>query len=82
MLFRSARAHLTSPWETYSKGDQEYHLDVARASLEAAAPFIAAQALRDALDEVDTMRSGPAAAPYVSATKALLRSIADQWDGP
>ena len=43
----AARAHLTSPWETYSKGDQEYHLDVARASLEAAAPFIAAQALDD-----------------------------------
>lgn len=58
----------------YDHGDLEE-------ALKAAAPLIAAQALRDALDEVDTMRSGPAGAPYVSATKGVLRSIADQWDG-
>ena len=73
------RGHQTWP-DGYDESQQAVIRAAARKDLEAAAPFIAAQALRDALNEVDTMRSGPAAAPYVSATKALLRSIADQWD--
>jgi hypothetical protein len=46
----------TLPWDTIPEDWQAYYRDSARAALEAAGPFIAAQSLRDAAEELDWVK--------------------------
>ena len=45
--------------------------------LEAARPFIAAQAVWDAANRINIHQFGPVAAPYLSAIKAQIKADAD-----
>ena len=67
-------------WNNAHTEDQRHHRNEARKILNAVAPQIAAQVLRNSADRIATGQFGPAAAPYVSAIKSQIRADADHLD--
>ena len=80
LIERAARALWDEPgWEQATHEQREYHREAAERALSAVAPLIAAQALRDAADELRRMDDGRTGG-YYDAGRHIIRLLDTRAD--